>query len=90
MTWLDCCKLFWWFCYADAKDNICLISISNLYELFSAFICANNIESLAKFNLFGVKNFNPFSPFTSSPSLSLDSSLSYDSSFSNQTSQFHA
>ena len=45
-----------------------LISFFNLYELFPAFICANNIGSLVN-NLFGVKICNPF-PFTSSSSTS--------------------
>ena len=36
-----------------------------LYELFTAFVCANNIGRLVN-NLFGVKIFNPFPFFTSS------------------------
>ena len=72
------------------------ISFFNLYELFLAFICANNIGSLVN-NLFGVSIFNPF-PSSSSPSSggmsdkSTDSSLSLSlvesaySSFSNQSS----
>ena len=24
MTWLSCCKLFWWFCYADTKNIVCV------------------------------------------------------------------
>ena len=34
-----------------------MISFSNLYELFPAFICANNIGILVN-NMFGVKIFN--------------------------------
>ena len=37
----------------------------NLYELFKAFICGNNIGSLVN-SLFGVKTFNPVPSFTSS------------------------
>ena len=41
------------------RYNISLISLFNLYDLFSAFICANIIGGLVD-NLFGVKTFNPF------------------------------
>ena len=47
------------------KYSICLISFYNLFESFTTFICANNIESLVN-NLFGVKRFNPFPSFTCS------------------------
>ena len=60
-----------------------MISFFNLYELFPAFICANNIASLVN-NFFGVKIFNPFSFYTSSArssgsisDKSTDSSLSF-------------
>ena len=59
--------------------------------MFLAFICSNNYGILLN-NLFGVKNFNPFPSFTSSPSsdgiggISVNSSLSFDSySFSDRT-----
>ena len=47
-----------------------MISFFNLYELFPAFICANNIGSLIN-NLFGVKILNSFPSLTysSSPSI---------------------
>ena len=47
------------------RYSICLISFFNLYELFTAFICDNNIVSLVNC-LFGVKIFIPFPSFTSS------------------------
>ena len=56
MTRLNSCKPFWWFYYADTKDSICLISVFNLYEFFSAIICASNIGCLVN-SLFGVKKF---------------------------------
>ena len=37
--------------------SICLVSFINLFELFHAFICPNNIGNLFN-NLFGVKIFN--------------------------------
>ena len=62
ITWLNCRKLFWWFCCVDTKDSICLISFFNLFELFSAFTCTNNIGSLVN-NLFGDNIFNPVPSF---------------------------
>ena len=51
---------------ADTKDTVFVwFSFFNLFELFPAFICANNIESLVN-SLFGVKVFDPFLSFTSS------------------------
>ena len=41
------------------RYNICLISFFKLFELFPAFICANNIGNLVN-NLPGVKIFNSF------------------------------
>ena len=74
---------------------ICLILCFNLYELFPAFLCTNNIGSLVN-NLFGVNIFNHFPSFTSSlsfssedmsnSSLSLFLVVSDYSSFSNQLS----
>ena len=72
------------------RYSIWLISLLNLYELFPAFICANNTGSLVN-SLFGVNILNPFPPFTSCSSPSsggigctwVDSSLSVNSSFSN-------
>ena len=69
MTWLNCCEPFWWLYFVDSKDSICLISFFELLELFTAFICANNIESLVN-DLFGVKIFNPGPSLNSSSSLS--------------------
>ena len=67
MTWLNCCERFWWLYCVDSKDSICLTSFFELLELFTAFICTNNIESLVN-NLFGVKNFNPVPSLNSSSS----------------------
>ena len=52
MTWLNCFKLFWRFYYTDAKDII-FAWFHSLFELFPAFICANNI-GIQVYNLFGV------------------------------------
>ena len=49
------------------RYSICLISVFNLYELFPAFICDDNIESLVN-DLFAVKTFNPVPSVTSSSS----------------------
>ena len=51
------------------KISICLLSVSNLYEMFPVFICTNVIGSLVNI-LFGVKIFNAFPSFTSSSSSS--------------------
>ena len=64
MTWLNCCKLFLvilicWY----KRYSICPISSSNLYELFPAFIFANNVGRLVSNSLFGVKTFNPVPSF---------------------------
>ena len=53
------------------RYGICLISFFNVYELFQAFIYANNIRSLVN-SLFGVKIFKPFPSFNSSSSPSKD------------------
>ena len=65
------------------RYSICIVSFFNLYELFPAFISANNIGSLVN-NLFIVKTFNAYPTFSSSSSpssggignISVDSSLS--------------
>ena len=44
------------------RYRLCLISFFNLHELFAAFICGNNIESLFN-NFFGDKTFNPVPVF---------------------------
>ena len=49
------------------RYNICLNSFFSLYELFLAFICANNTERLVN-GLSGVKIFNLFPFLTSSSS----------------------
>ena len=49
------------------RYSICLLSVFNLYELFPAFICDDNIESLVN-DLFAVKTFNPVPSVTSSSS----------------------
>ena len=57
VTWLNYCKIFWRFYYADTKDKVFVwFHFLNLCELFPAFICAYNIGSLVN-NLFGVKAF---------------------------------
>ena len=54
MTWLNCFKLFLAILlYWCKRHNICLISFFSLFELFPAFICANNI-GIQVYNLFGV------------------------------------
>ena len=80
MTLSNCCNflliLLCWY----KRYSICLISFFNFYELFLAFICANNIVSLVN-SLFIVKIFNPF-PFTlSSPSTDGMSDKSWLSAF---------
>ena len=68
MPWLNCCKLFYVILLCWYKwHSICLTSFFNLYKLFPAFICANNIGTLLS-NLFGVNIFNIFPFFTSSSS----------------------
>ena len=92
MTWLNHCKLFSLLYYADTKETVFVwFRFFNLFKLFPALICANNIGSLVN-NLFGVKIFNPFSSFTSSLpysggmwNKSTDSSLAFDSSFFDHT-----
>ena len=68
-------------------QKICLISFFSMYELFPAFICANNTGSVDN-NLLGVKIFNPFPSFTSS-SLSSGGMSSNFSSLSNSSSANH-
>ena len=70
------------FLYWCKRYSICQISFFNLYELFPAFICADNIGSMAN-SLFGVSIFLYFLSLTSSSSpssamsdKSVDSSLS--------------
>ena len=46
-----------------------MISFFNLFELYSAFICNNNIGSLVN-SLFGIKIFNPVPSYASSSSSS--------------------
>ena len=55
ITWLNCCELFWWFYYVDKIDAVYVWF--RLFELFSAFIRANNFGSLVN-SLFGVKFFD--------------------------------
>ena len=45
LTWLNCCKVFWWFYYANTKDRFCLISFFSLHKLFPAIIWVNNTGS---------------------------------------------
>ena len=52
-TWLNCCKVFWCF-YCVEKLVKLFVSFFGLYELFIAFVCANNTRSLVN-DLFGVK-----------------------------------
>ena len=69
MTWLN---YFWWFYYAVTKDVVLFwFSPWSLYELFPAFICANNTGSPVN-NLFGEKVFSPFASFNSFSSPSSD------------------
>ena len=65
--------------------SICLISFFSLFELFPAFICANNIWSLVN-NLFGVKLFNNVSVFFLVRGFNLTLSLTIVSSGSNFSS----
>ena len=60
VTWGNCCKFVSDFIMLIQKYSICLISFFKLYELFLAFICANNIGSLVN-SLLWVKIFNPIS-----------------------------
>ena len=61
LAWLNCYKRF---CdiIVLIRYSICVISFFNLYGLFPAFICDNNIGSFVN-NLFGINIFNPVPVF---------------------------
>ena len=62
------------------RYSICLISFFNLFELFQAFVCANNIGSLVN-GLFGVKTFNPVPAFFRGINFTLSAIVSCGSNF---------
>ena len=64
VTWLNCCRVFWRFCYAGKVHNIYLILLSSLHEIFSAFINTNNTGSLVN-SLLVLKILIPVPSFTS-------------------------
>ena len=62
LAWLNCYKRFCDFIVL-IRYSICVISFFNLYGLFPAFICDNNIASFVN-NLFGINIFNPVPVFS--------------------------
>ena len=68
VPWLNCCKAFCWFYYADTKHIVfAWFRFFTFYELIPAFICGNNTGSLVN-SLFRIKTLIPFPSFASSPS----------------------
>ena len=72
MTWLNCCKVFWWFYCVDTKAIVFfLFLIFCFFQLFPVFICANNYKKMVIIMLFFGENiFDTFSSFASYSSLS--------------------
>ena len=64
MTWLNCCKVLWWFYYAKTKDMVFvwLRFLFLFFESFPAFTYTNIIGRLIS-SLFGVKIWIPVPVF---------------------------